>query len=272
MLVEGVLDERRCTVALQARDKDACLEELAELMASGSGLQGSAILAALRQREAEGSTGFEDGVAIPHARLPGDVPFVLGIATSRKGVDFASVDGKPSKLFFVLLGPDGAPQDYLRLLAHVSRLGRGAEVRRSLLAARDPAALFSLLQQHLQPATATPPTAVAAATLLILVLTDVDRLDDVMTLFVERGIEGASISESKSMGSALGEVPLFGSLLNFLSEGAGATRTIVTMLPTVELPPLIQGLEEIFGDLDNHTGLALMATDLAVAKGSLGAV
>ena len=100
MTIEGTLDVRRCSVALHARDKDAALEELAELMADGSMLDAAQVRAALQAREAEGSTGFENGVAIPHARLPGDVPFLLGVAVSKKGVAFDSVDCKRSKLFF----------------------------------------------------------------------------------------------------------------------------------------------------------------------------
>jgi PTS system nitrogen regulatory IIA component len=130
MELAGILDQRRCTVALEAKTKPECLEELATLMAeSDLGVSRDALLAALRERESLGSTGFENGVAIPHARLPGEAPFALGVAVSPGGVDYDSSDGSRSTLFFVLVGPEDSPQEYLRFLAHISRVGLNPTAR-----------------------------------------------------------------------------------------------------------------------------------------------
>lgn len=280
MTVGESLDVRRCSISLRARDKAAALDELAELMASGSPLDAAQIRAALQAREAEGSTGFENGVAIPHARLPGDVPFLLAVAVSKKGVAFDSVDGKRSKLFFVLIGPDAEPQDYLRALAHISRLGLDAALRKELIGCHDESALLEVVRRNLAPTRGDTREAAAeereaparAQALLVVVLSDPGELDDMMTLFLQRGVEGASVFESRSMGATLGQVPLFGSLMDFLGEGGGASRTIISMLPAADVRPLVASIEKLFGDLDRRSGIAVMAADLSLAKGSLGTI
>ena len=278
MTVGETLDVRRCSVSLRARDKAGALEELAELVAAGSPLDATAVRTALQAREAEGSTGFENGVAIPHARLPGDVPFLLGVAVSKKGVVFDSVDGKRSKLFFVLIGPDGQPQEYLRALAHVSRLGLDDALRRELIGSRDESTLLAVVRHHLMPTRTAAKAAVGddaparSQVLLVVVLNDPGELDEMMTLFVDCGVEGASVFESRSMGATLGQVPLFGSLMDFLGEGGGASRTIISMLPAEAVRPLVASIEALFGDLDRRSGIAVMAAELSLAKGSLGTI
>ena len=270
MELAGILDQRRCTVALQAKSKPACLEELATLMAATDlGVSRDALLAALREREGLGSTGFENGVAIPHARLPGDVPFALGVAVSPGGVDYDSSDGSRSTLFFVLVGPEDSPQEYLRYLAHISRVGLNRTAREEIRAAPTRAALRSAVAGYLTPVVAGTAGTSAGRKLLIIVLYDLRLVDDVVTLFLEHGIQGATITESTGVKNVLSNVPLFGDFLNFLGDRSEASRTIMAVVPEHEIHPLVAELEQVTGDLDTHTGAAVLAVDLWFSKGSL---
>ncbi len=267
----GILDQRRCTVALEAKNKAECLEELATLMAeSGLKVSREALLAALREREALGSTGFEHGVAIPHARLPGDVPFALGVAVSPRGVDYDSSDGAPSTLFFVLVGPEESPQEYLRFLAHISRVGLNPTARDEIRGAPTRAALRASVEAYLTPVAPEPARSSGGRKLLIIVLYELRFLDDVVTLFLEHGIQGATITESTGVKNVLSNVPLFGDFLNFLGDRSESSRTIMAVVPEREIHPLVAELEQITGDLDTHTGAAVLAVDLWFSKGSLG--
>ena len=90
-----IVYEKSCTIALKSQTKDECLSELAELVAVDlPAFSGDQILEVFLERESHGSTGFEDGVAIPHARVKGLDRFRVGIAISQKGIDFNSVDRK----------------------------------------------------------------------------------------------------------------------------------------------------------------------------------
>ena len=270
MELAGLLEPRRCTVALQARNKNDCLEELATLMTTVDlGVTREALLAALREREQLGSTGFEHGVAIPHARLPGATQFALGVAVSPRGVRYDSSDGAQSRLFFVLVGPEEAPQEYLRYLAHISRVGLNRAAREEMLAAPTPTALRDAVAAHLMPVAPAAAREGGKHKLLIIVLYDLRFLDDVVTLFLEPGIQGATITESTGIKNILTNVPLFGDFLNFLGDRSEASRTIMAVVAERDLLPLVTELEQVTGDLDTHSGAAVMAVDLWFTKGSL---
>ena len=270
MELAEILDQRLCTVALQAKTKAACLEELATLMAAADlGVPRDALLAALREREALGSTGFENGVAIPHARLPGAVPFALGVAVSPGGVDYDSSDGSRSTLFFVLVGPEESSTEYLRYLAHISRVGINRTAREEIRAAPTRAALYAAVGAYLTPVTPAAAGAGSGRKLLIIVLYELRLLDDVVTLFLEHGIQGATITESTGLKNVLSTVPLFGDFLNFLGDRHEASRTIMAVVEARDVHPLVAELEQITGDLDTHRGTAVLALDLWYSKGSL---
>ncbi len=103
------------------------------------------VLDALMDRERLGSTGVGHGVAIPHARtaLVSEVTgFFLRL---KQPVDFDAVDGRPADLVFMILAPEESGAEHLKALAQVSRLFRREDIRRSLRAAPDSAALASIL-------------------------------------------------------------------------------------------------------------------------------
>jgi PTS system nitrogen regulatory IIA component len=91
---------------------------------------------AVMERERLGSTGVGEGVAIPHARLPGLEKPVGGFMRLQHGVEFESIDERPCDLIFMLLAPDGSGADHLRALAQVSRVFRQGPVRDALRKAR----------------------------------------------------------------------------------------------------------------------------------------
>ena len=267
-----IIDARACTVALSATAKAQCVRELAELISGGlEGVTPDELHQALVEREEAGSTGFEDGIAMPHARLPQVSQFVFGIAVSKRGIDYDSVDGKRTRLFFVLVGPDEDPQQYLQLLAQISRTGLSRRLHEELLAAPTRQQLADAFAAHLEPAVAR---AAAGSSrigdrLLFVVVYEQRYFDDIVTLFLERGIRGAAVFDTKGIRGHLTSVPIFGDFLNFLGEKSDMSRTIMAVVPAGEFDRLIAGIEEITGDLDSHADAAILAIDLAFSKGSL---
>jgi len=109
------------------------LGEMARALAKAEpGLDADALLGVLEEREALQSTGIGEGVAIPHGKLPGLSRLLASFARSREGVDFESIDGQPTHLFFLLVVPEHSGGQHLKALARISRFFRDAAFRSRL--------------------------------------------------------------------------------------------------------------------------------------------
>ena len=133
MTITDILGADRILPELSATTKAGVLEELAGLLAGPTGADPARLLEVLRERERLNSTAIGEGIAIPHGRLPGLKGVVSGFARSTPGIDFDSVDGQPTHLFFVLVAPDDAAAMHLKALARISRLLKDKEFRARLL-------------------------------------------------------------------------------------------------------------------------------------------
>jgi PTS system nitrogen regulatory IIA component len=135
--------------ALSQNEKNKVLEELANLLsASRPVLDKNKVLEVLLERERISTTAIGEGVAIPHGKLAG-VDRVLGaFARSPEGVDFASLDGGPTHLFFALIAPENAAADHLKALARISRLLKDEAFRRRLMAGRSTEELFTIIAEE----------------------------------------------------------------------------------------------------------------------------
>jgi PTS system nitrogen regulatory IIA component len=103
------------------------------------------VLEALVNREALGSTGLGEGIAVPHGKLPG-LPHVVGIfARLETPIEFEAIDDQPVDLVMVLLAPVGAGAEHLKALSRVARALRNEAIVEQLRRARDPATLFAIL-------------------------------------------------------------------------------------------------------------------------------
>ena len=104
---------------LATHDREGVVRELAQtLLDVGRFAEAdyNTIIAAVLEREELGSTGIGRGAAIPHAKHSGIERSIAAVGVSRNGVDFASLDGEPVFVFFLLLSPADAHEDHLRAL------------------------------------------------------------------------------------------------------------------------------------------------------------
>ena len=140
---ELILEDLRAATAAEV------LEKLAEHAAANvAGIDGAALLRTLSQREAQASTALGDGVAIPHARIPGLRRMIVVFARSKRGVDWNAPDGRPVHLAVMLSGPAEDPGVYLRTLAAISRLMRDAQCRARLMNAETEDDLLRVLRDE----------------------------------------------------------------------------------------------------------------------------
>ena len=136
---------------LRANGKKHLLQELSAQAARLAGLDDRQVFETLLQRERLGSTGIGDGIAIPHAKIPGLQRLVGLVARLDKPVHFEAIDGQPVEIVFLLLAPEGAGADHLKALARIARVLREPGIRERIRAARDASAIYAVLNETSKP-------------------------------------------------------------------------------------------------------------------------
>lgn len=108
---------------LEGKNKDQIISELVDIIAkSGRVKNKKALVEALLERERLGSTGIGNGIAVPHAKIAGIKQTVLAFGRSVVGVNFNSLDGENTHLFFMLISPKDDIGAHLKILANISHL------------------------------------------------------------------------------------------------------------------------------------------------------
>jgi len=137
---------------IQADNKDAALEELIAL-AQESGSFAKRSLKGMRKlladREAIGSTGLGNGVAVPHVKTDDVKGATLVLARCRDGMEWQAIDGRPVHIVFLLVSKAGEAEQHLACLRWISTLARSSDFRRFLLDAEDEAGMRDLLTEML---------------------------------------------------------------------------------------------------------------------------
>jgi PTS system nitrogen regulatory IIA component len=149
MKIEDILSEDLVLPDLAARGKTEVLVELATALSTRhQELDRVRLVGALEDRERLNSTALGDGVAIPHGKLPGLRRVLAAFGRSRAGVDFQSLDGKPTHLFFLLVAPEDSAGAHLKALARISRLLKDPGFRARLLDAPDAHAIWTIIRDE----------------------------------------------------------------------------------------------------------------------------
>ncbi|WP_286784364.1 MULTISPECIES: PTS IIA-like nitrogen regulatory protein PtsN [Pseudomonas] len=144
--LENILTPGRALVGVPGGSKKRILEQIAQLIARElPTLETQDIFESLVAREKLGSTGFGNGIAIPHCRLAGCESPISAIMHLETAVDFDAIDGAPVDLLFVLLVPQAATDEHLELLRQIASMLDRAEVRERLRAADSSEALYQVV-------------------------------------------------------------------------------------------------------------------------------
>ncbi|EKO3486839.1 PTS sugar transporter subunit IIA [Vibrio fluvialis] len=120
-MITKLINEDLIKLDLQATSKEEVFKELVSILyAQGRISDQTQFLADIKERETLGNTGFEDGVAIPHAKSAAVLAPAVVIGVSQCGIDYGAEDGLPSKLFFMIASPDGGDNHHIEVLAELS--------------------------------------------------------------------------------------------------------------------------------------------------------
>ena len=147
MRLSELLSPDTITVAIEGKEKTEIIQELLDLaMKTGRIKDRSVALKAVMERENLMSTGLERGVAVPHAKTPMAEDLVMSLGISKDGLDFQSVDEKPSHLFFFLLAPETAAGPNVKVLAQIARLTSDAHFCKALTKADTPSDVLDIIR------------------------------------------------------------------------------------------------------------------------------
>ncbi|MFH1717550.1 MAG: PTS sugar transporter subunit IIA [Planctomycetota bacterium] len=138
MTLVELVSEKIVKIPLESKDKPDVLRELVQILKDAGEIDDfDGALEAVQEREDKQSTGLEQGIAVPHCKTAAVSRLKLAIGIAPQGVDFDSMDGKPSKLFFLLLAPPDQSGPHVQALAEIAKLARSQVSCRALVNAEN---------------------------------------------------------------------------------------------------------------------------------------
>ena len=134
---------------LVAKTKKEALKELVDcVVKKESKVDSTELLRVLLEREELGSTGIGDGIAIPHGKIKKIENLIVSFGRSPDGVDFQSMDGKPTHIIFLLIAPENSAGIHLKALARISRLLKDSAFRRNIMGANTSQEIYDIIAQE----------------------------------------------------------------------------------------------------------------------------
>jgi PTS system nitrogen regulatory IIA component len=149
MKIMDYLSEEWVIPDLQGTDKSSILKELSSVLVKPCQVPSvEELLQVLLDREKLGSTGIGEGIAIPHGRLKKLKKFFISLGRSLRGVDFDSIDRKPSHLFFLVIAPENSAVDNLKLLSRIVTLLKEPSLKKRLMEVHSQKELFQIISEE----------------------------------------------------------------------------------------------------------------------------
>ncbi len=148
MKILDILPKEAILTDLKSLDKRGVLEELVTPVARIVGINHEYLVRVLMEREQLGSTGIGEGIGIPHGKVKDLESLVLGFGLSWKGVDFESMDGLPTHIFFLLITPENSTGLHLKMLSRISRILKNDPFKQKLLNTTNSDEIYSIIKEE----------------------------------------------------------------------------------------------------------------------------
>ena len=148
MSISDLIQPEVVKVPIRSEAKSDVIAELLDVLIDAGRLSDrERALDALLERESQGSTGLESGIAVPHAKTDAVDRLTLGIGIAPQGVDFQSADGEPSRIFFLMLAPPDQSGPHIEALSEIARLARAPSFLKALSRAESADEVVELLNE-----------------------------------------------------------------------------------------------------------------------------
>ncbi|HPR17467.1 MAG TPA: PTS sugar transporter subunit IIA [Candidatus Cloacimonadota bacterium] len=272
MILENMLLENCIVIKDHAADKKDVLQLLSELALQHPAMknfQAEEVYKALEAREKLGSTGFSKQIAIPHCALENLAEFVLGILIVKDGVDFASLDQKPTKIFVFIIAPASQKTQHLRILSMISNYLRDQDNINKLLLASTPQAIRTSFLRHTIDKEELPKQ--DAYQLVQVIVQDEDKYEESFEeiLDVLTGVEDCNffVVEADNASKYLYKMPLFSMFWH--ETPSNRNRVITAILRKSYVHDTVKQINQIIEQSQNRSGILFFVQDIYYLSGSL---
>ena len=151
MSIKDVIISKCIEVNLKSKTKSEVIDELIDILYSSGRINDKEkYRKAILEREEKGSTGMEEGIAIPHGKTDAVNEATIAIGISKDGIDYGSLDGEPSRLFFMIAAPDNANDTHIELLSKITTLVLEDDIRNGLLNASTKEEILNILLSNIK--------------------------------------------------------------------------------------------------------------------------
>ena len=131
-----------------ASSQSSMFKEISDRISEKVKVSSSLILRRINEREKLGSTAIGEGIAIPHAKIPGLTRSHCGLAVNKKGIDFDSVDGELTKIIIVLLHPEADSKNHLLILKNIATLFSDKKIVNEIIQSNESYDIYRLIQSY----------------------------------------------------------------------------------------------------------------------------
>ncbi len=225
----------------------------------------AALLQGLIEREKLSTTGFGNGIAIPHCRLDGVKDFVVGILSVPNGVEFAAMDNQPVKLFLFIIAPSSSSNVHIKILSAISQVLNIPEHVAEMVAAPNAEILYENFLRHVRDE--ADPKQRDNKTLFRVQIQDEALFRDVLEVFASFNSTAIMISESEPASGYLEKIPLFASFWS--DKNTAFCKVILATVDKNDTNETIRRIEQHTGSLDERDDILLTVQELFYCAGGL---
>lgn len=249
-------------------DRNDVLQSIARLAKKSdllSNMEEDTIYQALLERESLSTTGFGNGIAIPHCRMDGVEDFVVGIVTDPSGVNFDAMDDEPVKLFVFIIAPSSNSNIHIKILSAISQVLSVPKHVEEMLAAPTPEILTESFLRHVRDE--ADPKQHDNKNLFRVQIQDEELFHDVIKIFAGFNSSTVMVTEAEPAANYIQKMPLFAGFWS--DKQAEFCKVILATVDKQDTNETIRRIEQKVGSLDERDDILLTVQELFYCSGSL---
>jgi len=243
----------------------AAIAKLAKQSPVLANMDESAILKGLTDREELSTTGFGNGIAIPHCRLDGVEDFVAGILAVPGGAEFAAMDDQPVNLFVFIIAPSSSSNVHIKILSAISQVLNVPQHVTEMVAAPTAEVLFENFLRHVRDE--ADPKQHDNKNLFRVQIQNEDLFHDILKIFAGFNSTSIMVYEAEPASNYIQKMPLFA---GFWSDNrADFCKVILATVDKQDTNETIRRIEQHTGSLDDRDDILLTIQELFYCSGGL---
>lgn len=252
----------------ECASKEEALAAIAKLAQQSPRLKNigeASILKGLSDREELSTTGFGNGIAIPHCRLEEVEDFVVGILSVPEGVDFSAMDGQPVKLFVFIVAPASGSNEHIKILSAISQVLNVPENVAEMVQAPSSEVLAESFLRNVRDE--ADPRKHDSKNLFRVQIQDEDLFHDVLKIFAGFNASTVMVSEAEPAANYIQKMPLFAGFWS--DKHTEFCKVILATVDKQDTNETIRRIEQAVGPIDERNDILLTVQELFYCSGSL---